>query len=69
MVHERIRQARLARRMTQTAAGKHLGYSSGMLSRMEKGDIYIKTDTLKRMCLLYHVSSDWILELKESDIF
>lgn len=67
MVYERIKQARLACHMTQTIAAKRLGCSSAVLSRMEKGFIYIKADTLKQMCLLYHVSSDWVLGLKECD--
>ena len=65
-VHERIREARLAKGLSQHAVASMLGISQPGYQQIEsgvKGDM--KVSTLLKLCSVFDVSADWLLGLKD----
>lgn len=61
--YERLRQLREDRDMTQRELAAILGMPQTQYIRYEQGKRDIPTDTLRKLCMLYNVSADYILEL------
>ncbi|MCI8497633.1 MAG: helix-turn-helix transcriptional regulator [Clostridiales bacterium] len=49
--------------MTQTKVASALGMNQRKLSHLERGDSYPSPSDLKALCLYYHVSADYLLDL------
>ena len=65
MFQEQIKQLRLSLSMTQAAFGSHLGVSKQCVSNWEKGIIRPSIETLTRIDLTFHVSTDSLLGIEE----
>lgn len=65
-VGARLRAAREAEGMGVCDAADFVGVSASALSQVERGVNGLTVEMLVRLCQLYEVSSDWILELKEA---
>lgn len=63
MYLKRLKELRVDHDMTQKDLSTILKTSQQNISYYEKGDRDIPAETLKQLCLLYHVSADYILEL------
>ncbi len=63
MVFKRVRDLREDHDMTQKEVANHLHISQRYYSDLERGRSTLSAEHLKQLCLLYKVSSDYILEL------
>jgi transcriptional regulator with XRE-family HTH domain len=61
--YKRLRELREDNDMTQRAIAEILKMPQTQYLRYEQGQRDIPTEVLKRICLLYKVSADYILEL------
>lgn len=61
--YKRIRELREDHDMTQQDVAKILGMKQPQYHRYENGYRDLPTDVICKLCLLYHVSADYILEL------
>ena len=61
--YKRIRELREDHDLTQCKLGEMLGMAQQQYQAYESGRYDIPTDILKKLCLLYKVSADYILEL------
>ena len=64
-LHEKLRGMREDRDLSQTQLGKFLHMGQKKVSRIENGEQALTTDELKSYCILFNVSSDWLLGLPE----
>lgn len=60
-----LKKLRKNENFTQQEIADYLGIGRTMYRRYETGEIEIPIHHLKRLCLLYHVSSDSIIGLPE----
>lgn len=65
MVGERIKEIRIDNKLSQTKFGEMLNVSQDTVSLWEKGKSYPSVEFLYKICLLFDVSADYILGLKE----
>ena len=65
MFQEQIKQLRLSLSMTQAAFGSQLGVSKQCVSNWEKGIRRPSIETLTRIALTFHVSTDSLLGIEE----
>lgn len=63
---ERLRIVRMRKKLTQQDAAKKLNISNITLSSYERDKRDPDTETLRKMCLLYNVSADYLLALADS---
>lgn len=63
MIGERLRKARKAAGMTLEEVAKATNSAHTTISRYENGKRKMDPETLIGLCLLYHVSADYILGL------
>lgn len=56
-----LREKRLEKAMTLTAAARKIGANVGSLSRIERGQQYPRPALARRLCTLYGISMDDIL--------
>lgn len=63
--YKRMRELREDHDLTQRKIAEILGMAQPQYQRYENGTRDIPTDILKKLCLLYEVSADYILELPE----
>lgn len=63
MYYKRLRELREDHDMTQRDIAKILGMPHTQYLRYEKGQRDIPTEVLRKICLLYSISADDILEL------
>lgn len=61
--YERIEELRIDHDMTQKQVGEILGMTQQQYSYYETGDRKPPIEFIRKLCLLYHVSADYILEL------
>ena len=61
--HERLRDIRKGKKLTQEYVAEYLNTSTPMIWRYESGKIAIPSDRLKKLCQLYNISADYILGL------
>ncbi|QJI34601.1 helix-turn-helix domain-containing protein [Pseudomonas sp. ADAK13] len=59
---ERLKQLRLAFGMTQTALAEMVGRASGNISKWENGLQVPEVDAFQRLCEVFGVSENWLLE-------
>jgi transcriptional regulator with XRE-family HTH domain len=66
---ERLREARIAKRLTQEALAHAIGVRAMSISRFERGELNPSRETLMRLASALSVSTDWLLSgpPKESD--
>lgn len=69
MLGERLKRMRLECHMTQPQAATALGVSKQAVSNWENGYIVPSIKLLKKLCLLYNCSSDYLLGLIRSTDF
>ena len=62
-IYERLRAAREDTDMTQAQVGEIIGCAREQINRYEQGKQEMPIYRLKKLCLLYHVSADYILVL------
>lgn len=63
--HEKIRGMREDRDINQTEIGKVLHMSQKKISRIENGVQELTASEIKQYCILFNVSSDWLLGLPD----
>lgn len=66
-MYKRIRDLREDHDLTQKQLAKELNCSQQVYSNYELGQRDIPTDILIRLALFYHVSTDYILGLKDEE--
>lgn len=59
----KLRKARKRMRMTQEQAAEHIDMSASMIGHIERGSRIPSVETIVRLCKLYHVSADVILDV------
>ena len=59
----KLRKARKRLRMTIEQAAERVDMSSSMIGNVERGNRVPSVETIVRLCKLYHVSADAILDL------
>lgn len=65
MIFKRIRDLREDHDFTQTYVANILCISQRYYSDLETGRGTLSAEQLRKLCLLYHVSADYILELTD----
>ena len=65
MYYKRLRELREDRDMTQRELAAILEMPQTQYIRYEQGKRDIPTEVLRKLCILYKVSADYILELPE----
>ena len=63
--YRRIRNLREDNDMTQTQVAEYLGIKQSQYYRYESGAREIPTHLLVRLAILYHTTTDYILELTD----
>lgn len=64
-INEKIKELRLEKNYSQQFVADYLKIDRSNYSKYELGKLIINVEMLKMLCLLYNVSSDYILGLKE----
>ena len=59
----KLRKARKRMRMTQEQAAEHIDMSVSFIGHIERGSRIPSVETIVRLCRLYHVNADIILDL------
>lgn len=62
-IHERLKGTREDLDMTQEYVAQNIGCAREQINRYENGKQEMTISRLKSLCLLYHVSADYILGL------
>lgn len=63
---EILKELRKSRGLSARGLAEKTGFSHTTISRMESGVTNVSVDQLKKFAVLFHVSSDYLLGLKES---
>lgn len=63
MLHERIRQLRMAQGMSQTSLAEELGVTKQSVSNWENDNILPSIEMLVNIAHVFHVSTDYLLGL------
>ena len=64
-INERLTALREDRDITQNEIARVLGCQQSAVSKYEKGRAKYSVDDLKKLCLFYNVSADYILNLPD----
>lgn len=67
IIGERLKQARLAKKMTQENLAEELDVSVAFLSRVERGHSHLNLNRLSQVCKLLDVSEGYILSGSSED--
>lgn len=59
----KLRKARKKMRLTQEQAAEQVDMSASMIGHIERGSRIPSVETIVRLCKLYHVSADIILDV------
>ena len=62
-IYERLRAAREDNDMTQGQVAEIIGCAREQINRYEQGKQEMPINRLKKLCLIYHISADYILGL------
>lgn len=57
----RIKDLRLEAEMKQDVLADRIGISRSLISKYERGDIDLSTDSIRRLCEIFGVTSDYLL--------
>lgn len=66
MLGDRIKELRLANRLSQVELGQKLGVTKQTVSNWENNNIMPSVDMLKKLAQFFSCSSDFLLELDDS---
>ena len=64
-VGNKLKERRLQLGWTQRDVAKKLGIAQPIYQRFEKGIYECSYDQLKNICILFDISADYLLDLKE----
>ena len=64
-INERLTALREDRDITQSEIARVLGCQQSAVSKYETGRAKYSVDDVKKLCLFYHVSADYILGLPD----
>lgn len=67
VIGERLKKARLAKKLTQEDLAEQVDISVAFLSRVERGNSHINLKRLNQLCALLDVSEGYILNGTSSD--
>lgn len=67
MTYNRVKELRTKHHITSTALAKSIGVNHKTIRAYEEGISDTKTDILKRIAQFFHVSTDYILGLSETN--
>ena len=67
MINEIIKKYRKFNKLTQQELGNLLGYSADTISLWEKGKIKPDYESIKKLCILFKISADELLEIETSE--
>lgn len=62
---DKIKELRIAKKMTQEQLATRLGLVKGSISAYEQGTKYPSLEVLVNLCQIFHVSADYLLGLSE----
>lgn len=65
----RLRDLRLKHNLTQEQVGKRIGVSGATVSGYESNTISPPTDIVKKLALLYGVTTDYMLGLENREVY
>lgn len=65
-IGEKIRELRIAKRMTQRQLADKLDLTKGAISAYEQGAKYPSLEVLVKMCQVFQVSADYLLGLSDN---
>lgn len=63
LIGAKLRKARKKMRMTQEQAAECIDMSASFIGHIERGSRIPSVETIVRLCKLYHVSADMILDV------
>ena len=63
MIGERLKEARKKAKMSQEEVAEILNTSRSNISKYENGNLEPNIQTLKKLCEIYNVSADYLIEL------
>lgn len=64
MIKEKIKELRISHKFTESYVASYLGTTQAVVWKYESGAIEkIPVDVIKKLCILYRVSADYLLEL------
>ena len=66
VIGERIREQRKKVRMTREMLAEQIDVSSRFLASLEWGQVGVSVATLKKICLVLGVSSDYLLDISQN---
>lgn len=66
LYYKRIKELRVDRDKNQSEIAKMLNMSQANYSYLENGTANLKAEEIKKLCLYYGVSADYLLELPEN---
>ena len=64
-INEKIKELRVLNHYSQQFVADYLNIDRSNYSKYELGKLIINVEMLKQLCLLYNVSADYVLGLKE----
>lgn len=65
MIGAKLKSARIAQKLSQEEVALSLNTSRSNISKYENDNLEPNLMTLKQLCLLYHVSADYLLGINE----
>lgn len=66
---EKLKMLRTGQKLSQRKLAKRLGVTKSVISYYESGDRYPSYDVLIRMAHLFHVTTDYLLDIGKEDIY
>ncbi|HHX80370.1 MAG TPA: helix-turn-helix transcriptional regulator [Acholeplasmataceae bacterium] len=63
---ERLREIRKLKKLTQEDLAKYLNLNQSQIARYEKGELSLNANLIKKICLYFNISADWLLGLKDN---
>ena len=64
-IYEKIKELRIQKGFTQQYVAEFLKIDRSNYSKYELGKLEVNLEILKQLCILYDVSADYLLGLKE----
>jgi len=67
MIGDKLKQARKKAKLSQETVAEKINTSRSNISKYETGFLEPNIDTLKKLCELYKISADELLEINNND--
>lgn len=61
----RLKELRITNKLSQEKFAEKLGMKQQQYSRYEVGKNEIPIEHIKKVCIVFNVSADWLLEIEE----